>query len=121
QRDSFALGGVLMARCSFSRKPAGGYPNYYAKMTGYVNILLGYAQAIDPSATARMYPPIPTDEGESVFRYLDSASSRAQISAITEKLKLGKVAIIGLGGTGSYILDLIAKTPIEQIHLYDGD
>jgi hypothetical protein len=34
---------------------------------------------------------------------------------------LAKVAIVGLGGTGSYILDLIAKTPIEEIHLYDGD
>jgi len=84
-------------------------------------MLLGYARAIDPSATAKMFPPIPTDASESVFRYLDSASSRAQISAITGKLKLGKVAIVGLGGTGSYILDFIAKTPIEQIHLYDRD
>jgi hypothetical protein len=121
QRTDMSIGGNLAASCSFSRKPAEGYPDYYAKMTGYVNILLGYAQAIDPSVTARMFPPIPTDDDESVFRYLDSASSRAQISAITEKLKLGKVAIVGLGGTGSYILDQVAKTPIEQIHLYDGD
>lgn len=121
QRDPFALGGSLTARCSFSRKPVSGYPNYYAKMTGYINMLLGYAQAIDPSVRAKVFPPISTDEGESVFRYLDSASSRTQISAITERLKLSKVAIVGLGGTGSYILDLIAKTPIEQIHLYDGD
>src|SRR5258708_4352022 len=101
QRDSFALGGGLPARCSFSRKPAAGYPDYYAKMTGYINMLLGYAQAIDPSVTAKTFPPIPMDEDESVFRYLDSASSRAQISDITEKLKLSKVAIVGLGGTGS--------------------
>ena len=32
-----------------------------------------------------------------------------------------RVAIIGLGGSGSYILDLLAKTPIGEIHLYDGD
>jgi len=121
QPTGMPVGGNLMASCSFSRKPADGYPDYYAKMTGYVNILLGYAQAIDPTVTARVFPPILTNDDESVFRYLDSASSRAQISAITEKLKLGKVAIIGLGGTGSYILDLIAKTPTEQIHLYDGD
>ncbi len=44
----------------------------------------------------------------SVFRYLDSASSRAG-------------AIVGLGGTGSFILDLIAKTPIHEIHPYDAD
>lgn len=121
QRSTFQVGSDLIASCMFSSKPAEGYPNYYDKMTSYVNMLLGYAQAIDPSVTAKLFPPIPTDDNESVFRYLDSASSRAQISAITEKLKLGKVAIVGLGGTGSYILDLIAKTPIEEIHLYDHD
>jgi predicted ThiF/HesA family dinucleotide-utilizing enzyme len=121
QRGSFPVDGSLTASCMFSSKPAGGYPDYYEKMTSYVDMLLGYAWAIDPSVTAKVFPPNPTDDNESVFRYLDSASSRAQISAITGKLKLGKVAIVGLGGTGSYILDLIAKTPIEQIHLYDRD
>jgi len=111
----------LTANFRFSSKPAEGYPDYYEKMTGYVDMLLGHARAIDPSVTAQVFPPVPTDDNESVFRYLDSASSRAQISAISGKLKLGKVAIVGLGGTGSYILDLIAKTPIEQIHLYDRD
>ena len=32
-----------------------------------------------------------------------------------------KVAIVGLGGTGSYLLDHLAKTCVEQIHLYDDD
>ena len=27
----------------------------------------------------------------------------------------------GLGGTGSYVLDLVAKTPVAEIHLFDGD
>ncbi len=113
QRTDMPIGENLVASCSFSRKPVAGYPDYYAKMTGYINMLLGYAQAIDPGVTAKLFLPIPADEDESVFRYTDSASSRAQISAITDKLKLGKVAIVGLGGTGSYILDLIAKTPIR--------
>lgn len=26
-----------------------------------------------------------------------------------------------MGGTGSYILDLVSKTPVREIHLYDGD
>ena len=121
QRGTFLVGGGLTASCTFSRKPPEGYRDYYEKMTSYINMLLGYAQAIDPSVTAKTFPPIPTDNDESVFCYLDSASSRAQISAVTEKLKIGKVAIVGLGGTGAYILDFIAKTPIEQIHLYDRD
>jgi tRNA A37 threonylcarbamoyladenosine dehydratase len=31
------------------------------------------------------------------------------------------VAIVGLGGTGSYILDFLAKTPINELHIFDGD
>jgi ThiF family len=41
--------------------------------------------------------------------------------AVTEKLKIGRVAIVGLGGTGSYVLDFIAKTPVREIHLFDRD
>jgi hypothetical protein len=61
------------------------------------------------------------DEDESVFVYLDPASSRAGINAVTKKLAMPNVAIVGLGGTGSYVLDLIAKTSVEHIHLFDGD
>ena len=31
------------------------------------------------------------------------------------------IAIIGLGGTGSYVLDLVAKTPVREIHILDDD
>jgi hypothetical protein len=116
------LADSLEADCLFSSKPpVGYYEDYYAKITSYVTMLCGPARAIDPAATARTYPAVRVTEDESVFRYLDSASSRARISALTEKLAVPKVAIIGLGGTGSFILDLIAKTPIREIHLYDGD
>lgn len=111
----------LIAACRFSSKPPEGYPDYYAKMTAYVRMVGDFANVIDPAATAKTFPPIATTEGESVFRYADSASSRAGIGAITGKLGLAKVAVIGLGGTGSYILDLIAKTPIQEIHLFDAD
>jgi hypothetical protein len=110
------------ADCSFSSKPfVGYYDDYYAKVTSYVTMLSGPAQAIDPTATSRTYPVVPATEDDSVFRYLDSASSRARISALTDKLALPKVAVIGLGGTGSFVLDLIVKTPIQEIHLYDRD
>jgi hypothetical protein len=32
-----------------------------------------------------------------------------------------KIAIVGVGGTGSYLLDFIAKTPVSEIHLFDKD
>jgi hypothetical protein len=108
---------------SFSSKPVGGagYSDYYEKMTAYVAILESQAQAIDPTAAARTYPVIRSEGDESVFHYLDTASSRAGINMASAKLELCKVAIVGLGGTGSYVLDLVAKTWVKEIHLFDGD
>ncbi|RQS14466.1 hypothetical protein DIE06_24145 [Burkholderia sp. Bp8998] len=38
-----------------------------------------------------------------------------------QRLSNEKIAIVGVGGTGSYILDQIAKTPVREIRLIDGD
>lgn len=106
---------------SFSSKPKSGYGDYHEKMTTYVAIISGHAHAIDPAATAQTRHVIETDDDESPFKYIDTASSRAGIAAITSKLEAARIGIVGLGGTGSYILDLIAKTPVREIHLFDGD
>ena len=111
----------LVVGHSFSSKPPEGYPDYYRKMTAYEAIIAGPAQSIDPSVTARTFAVVEAQDEDSAFRYIDTASSRAGIGAITGKLKAGAVAIVGLGGTGSYILDLVAKTPAREIHLFDGD
>jgi hypothetical protein len=104
----------------FSSKPPEGYSNYYDKITTYVKILSAPAQAIDKSVTAQTFKLIPSDE-EDVFQYVDSHSSRNNINQINLKFRGQKIAIIGLGGTGSYILDLVSKTPVQEIHLYDSD
>ena len=74
--------------------------------------------------TAKTFRPVPAAEGEeeTVFKYIDTASTRAEIGSVTAKLAtVRKVAIVGLGGTGSYVLDFVAKTPVGEIHLFDGD
>lgn len=120
--NTLDYGKGLVASCRLSGKPGGSMPrDYHHKISNYVSVLGHYARAIDPSATHTGYPPRETSQEESVFLYHDAASSRSGLSAVTGKLKLGKVAVVGLGGTGSYILDLIAKTPIEEIHLFDDD
>jgi len=106
---------------TFSAKPTGGYPDYYSKMTTYVAILSGPAQAIDTDATANTFPVITAKEDESIFNYIDTASSRAEIDIVSAKLELDKIAIVGAGGTGAYVLDLTAKTHVKEIHLFDGD
>ncbi len=111
----------LVVHHRFSCKPQDGYPDYYAKMTRYEEIISNQARAIDPTATARTFKPVESAEEDSVFLYRDSASSRAGIAGLGRKLAMNKIAIVGLGGTGSYVLDLTAKTHVCEIHLFDGD
>ncbi len=121
-RNSHDFGGGLVATCGMSGKPNNRMPvDYYEKISNYVKILSGYARAVDNSAAHTNYPPRETTGDETVFRYHDAATSRSGLSAITAKLRLSKVAIVGLGGTGSYILDLVSKTPVAELHLFDDD
>ena len=115
------LGGGLVVNHEFSSKPPGGYPDHYQKMATYEAIISGPAQSIDPDVTARTFAVVEDHGEDSVFKYIDTATSRAGVGAITAKLNVEAVAIVGLGGTGSYILDLVAKTPVREIHLFDGD
>lgn len=96
-RDRVELAEGVVADCSFSQKPSPqGYANYYDKVITYVGLVIGHAQALEPGVTAATFRPVVTDEEDSVFRYVDSASSRAGITAHTDKLALRKVAIVGL-------------------------
>jgi hypothetical protein len=58
---------------------------------------------------------------KNIFKYPDTNSSRAKIEMINQKFEGLKICIIGTGGTGAYMLDLISKTPVSEIHIYDGD
>ncbi len=113
----------LTVRYIFSSKSADGssWANYYALATTYIAILTRYARLIDPNASALTGRADDTDEPESVFHYPDNASSLAGIGEVTKKLEGHVIAIVGLGGTGSYVLDFVAKTPVNEIRLYDGD
>lgn len=111
----------LTVNFMFSNKPEAGYPDYYSMITTYVALLAMHAAAVDPSVTARTFRVVEAAASESVFHYLDTASSRAGITAINAKLAVPRIGLVGLGGSGSYVLDLIAKTPVQEIHLFDGD
>ncbi len=111
----------VVATVSFSQKPQGGYLDYYHKMTSYINILEGEARAVDKETSAKVLPILPIIEENTVFRYVDTSGSRSGVVDINEKLRTNRIAIVGLGGTGAYILDFVSKTSVEEIHLFDGD
>ncbi|MEC7771842.1 MAG: ThiF family adenylyltransferase [Bacteroidota bacterium] len=105
----------------FSSKPKPhGYTDYYHKMTTYINMISSPAKAIDENVTEKGEKLVVSDE-ESVFNYADTNTNKPELVGLTNKFLGQKIGIIGLGGTGSYILDLVAKTPVQEIHLFDGD
>lgn len=107
---------------SFSNKPRpDGYLDYYEKITGYIAVISAPAKSLDNSVTEKGFRAVLTHESEDVFNYFDTNASRSEILNVTSKLEGQKIGIIGLGGTGSYILDFVAKTPVQEIHLFDGD
>jgi len=119
--NSHDVGHGLRANRRFSNKPPEGFSNYHDLIVHYVNILSGPAEALEPTATARTFPPARDDDPAGPFVYWDTNSSRNNTAAISEKLTGNKIAIVGLGGSGAYVLDFVAKTPVAEIHLYDAD
>jgi len=112
----------LEANFMLSSKPAQGfYSDQYTKVTTYVRILEHEARAIDPNVTATPGASWDVVDEESPFVYRDTLTSRAGLAAAMKCFAGHHVVIVGLGGTGSYILDQVAKTPVAQITLIDGD
>lgn len=122
--DPHALFDDFKASHQFSNKQTDvpDFPaDYYVKIVHYVTLLGAHARAIDPNADARTGKAIVERDENSVFVYPDSALARNGIVAVAQKLEMQRVAIVGLGGCGSYILDQLAKTRVRGIHLFDED
>lgn len=112
----------VRADLQLCNKPKGReYRDHHEYVTTYVAIIGAYAQRLDPLATARVgqAPTYCAEDGP--FRYADTATARAGTGQVAERIAGRSVGIVGLGGTGSYVLDLVAKCPVHAIHLYDPD
>ena len=102
--------------------PDGNYPTFYEFVKDHVQYISAPAFSLDkPTARDIKDRPFYVEDRASVLRYPDTNSSRANITNMNQVFCDKKVAIIGLGGTGSYILDKLAKMPLKEIHLIDGD
>ena len=117
-----SLSGSIPPTFQLSAKPDGGYSDYHHKVTTYVEILAREARRVLPASTAQQWRVIADqDDVESVFHFADTASARQNTTDLAQKLQNEKIAIVGVGGTGSYVLDLVAKTWAREIHLFDDD
>jgi len=118
------LGGGLVASCYFSAKPrtpGRSYTDFYDKVSTYVVLISGPASVLKPNMTARRHRPVAAEADDGPFNYVDTASSRSGIDTMNDRVRDDRIGIVGLGGSGSYILDLISKTPVAEIHTFDSD
>jgi molybdopterin/thiamine biosynthesis adenylyltransferase len=97
------------------------YVDYYDKVTTYHNIISSPALNLDAEACRRLKKPLIVRNEESPLVYMDTNASNANIAYFNDKFYPLKIAIVGAGGTGSYILDFVSKTPVAEIHLFDAD
>lgn len=109
----------LVVQRSFSNKPAEGFKDFFEKIEHYVALFSG------PAASLFEITPltfrIVDVESNSVFKFSDTLTSRAEIGDLASKLENDTIAIIGLGGTGSYLLDFLVNTPVKEIRAFDLD
>lgn len=118
---SEASADVVVQR-SFSNKPkrTGKYRDFYHKVETYVSLISGPAMerhGVHPY-TFKAAPDTPPDP---IFVFQDTLTSRADIGDLRDLFADDVVAVIGLGGTGSYVLDYLVKTPVPEIRGYDRD
>jgi molybdopterin/thiamine biosynthesis adenylyltransferase len=127
-RHTEVAGGIVApgvpARFYFSNKDEGwaGYSTHFELLMHYWRIITDQARVIDPNCTRPLAvgsSQVTPQDGP--FRYPDACSTRGNFLMVSERLANLRIAIVGLGGTGSYVLDQVAKTPVREIHLFDGD
>ena len=121
------IGEQITVYMQWSRKPreAGrvrGYQDFQEKIETYVGEVGGQAEALKPGvlAVARQGGE-PTEISFSRFAYLDTSAYRNGTKGIESRIADDVVAVIGVGGTGSYLVDVLAKTNVKELHLFDDD
>src|ERR1700730_3296658 len=97
------------------------YRSFEEKVRTYLDTITAPAMTAYPNATPLRGIEKKAAAQGSPLRFPDTLSSRYHMSDVSSLLRGKKVAIIGLGGTGSYILDFIARTHLDRIVLFDDD
>ncbi len=103
------------------KPPGGSYASLYEKVRTYTSILSTPARGIDPTLTATPGAAFQVVEDGLPLVYRDTNTTRAGLTVLNTVFRGHRIAIVGVGGSGSYILDQVAKTWVDCIDLFDGD
>ncbi len=125
--DGYDIGEGVIVYMRWSRKPreggaTRGYTNYKEKIETYVSEVAGQAESKQPGIlmTAKSGGD-PEIESSTRFMYLNTSTYRDGTKGAEQNIEEEVVAVVGVGGSGSYLVDILAKTNIKELHLYDDD
>ena len=125
--DGLDIGEGITVYMQWSRKLKKGgkkrrYIDYREKIETYVIEVGGPAEAKQPGCLkAARLGWDPEVDSHSRFVYMDTNPYQNGTKGIEKRIEEEAVAVIGVGGSGSYLVDILAKTNIKELHLYDDD
>lgn len=110
---------VVQRRFSNKPKVTGKFADFFDKIESYTTIISGPAMEL---CNVNPYSFRTVEKmSDSVFNFHDTLTSRAEIMDLSAKFATDVVAVIGLGGTGIYVLDFLVKMPVKEIRAFDLD
>ena len=97
------------------------YHDLYEKFVEYITYVAGPAEGQNPEFKITPFEGALQTGPDCPFPFEDMNSARANLRELDKLLENDCLAIIGAGGTGSYIFDLVSKTRVKKIKLFDFD
>lgn len=115
---------VFVRQCFSHKLKEGGQPrpyvDHFEKIESYVAMVCGPAM-VKFEVNPYTFRDCEEEESGSVFKLRDTLTSRAEIADLAKLFEHDVVAIVGLGGSGGYVLDFMVKTPVREIRGFDPD
>jgi hypothetical protein len=98
------------------------YVDFFEKFRHHFEAITAPVHHLYPDVELKPFVNVLSAEDDSnPFVFNDEHSARAAVMDLREKLLAHTVGVIGVGGTGSFIVDLLSKSPVNKIVLFDPD
>lgn len=107
----------LTSICTMSRRGPQPYPNYGQKMLTYARLIAREAVADWRTSS----PGTITVKDANHFVDRETGLNRVGVGHLNTLLANENIAVVGAGGTGGHIVDLVSKTNVRQLDIYDPD
>lgn len=91
---------------------SGNYEDAWHALLNYCSIVAAAAQAGGGQETQRK---------DRVFQFEILGENTPDIREWQDKARGQKIGIVGLGGVGLWLLDIMSKTDVSEIRIWDGD